>query len=196
MAIAPSGILRGGHDQRATCTRCDELKMTKKYEGHEEDFPLRRRAGRGHRRGDARTPVSRSETRVGSLKCKELNPERCTRRESRVRPRRNWRAHRPIMVEEVPAASKTAISPWITLGDGGRPRNSGTRPGGRVIGLDIDPVNCRAPRPLHARPDSSQDDAAPREFRGCSRRSPPRRRTSGESDSPRRPQACPRCSSR
>ena len=79
-------------------------------------------------------------------KYKELNPERHVGRGENPRVRQNaGGTHRPIMVDEVlrclqPAAGDVAVD--CTLGGGGHAQAilERVQPGGRLIGLDVDPL--------------------------------------------------------
>jgi 16S rRNA (cytosine1402-N4)-methyltransferase len=91
-------------------------------------------------------------------KYKELNPDQYPAEVEKVRAsgKTPAGAHLPIMVEEVlrclsPVAGEVGVD--CTLGGGGHARAmlEGVRPGGRVIGLDIDPIELpRTVARLHA----------------------------------------------
>ena len=128
-------------------------------------------------------------------KYKELNPERYAADVEKVLASGKTPAgtHRPIMVEEVlrclrPKAGDVAVD--CTLGGGGHARAILERiqPGGRLIGLDVDPLElprteARSPR---RRLRSRDVRRAPRELRG-SAAGARRRRTRRRGRDPRGP---------
>ncbi|MGE3191109.1 MAG: 16S rRNA (cytosine(1402)-N(4))-methyltransferase RsmH, partial [Vicinamibacterales bacterium] len=110
--------------------------------------------GRGPRAGDAEPPPARARRprypgrnpRVFHDKYKELNPDRYPGDVEKILASGKTPAgsHRPIMVDEVleclrPAPGDVAVD--CTLGGGGHARALLERlqPGGRLIGLDLDP---------------------------------------------------------
>ena len=128
-------------------------------------------------------------------KYKELNPERYAADVQKVLASGKTPAgmHRPIMVEEVlgclrPAAGEVAVD--CTLGGGGHARAilERVQPGGRLIGLDVDPLEL--PR-TEARLRAAGFGAGrlrrpPRQLRGPAAGAR-RRRARGRRRDPRRP---------
>jgi 16S rRNA (cytosine1402-N4)-methyltransferase len=100
-----------------------------------------------HQVSTRRPRYSGKNPRTFHEKYKELNPERYAAEVQKVLASGKTPAgmHRPIMVDEVlrclrPAAGEVAVD--CTLGGGGHARAilDKIRPGGRLIGLDVDPL--------------------------------------------------------
>ena len=95
-------------------------------------------------------------------KYKELNPERYAADVQKMLASGKTPAgmHRPIMVEEVIECLRPPgdVAVDCTLGGGGHARALLERvpPGGRVIGLDVDPIELPRPRRGFARPVSGR----------------------------------------